>query len=92
MGLYLSNMKANEKLLVSAAVGQGLYATEVNGWDRIGTYMLCSRCLQYFINLEPAYRFCFDTRRYQDIHVFFSCAKCLKVQTAERGEAYKNEL
>ena len=39
MGLYLSNMKANEKLLVSAAVGQGLYATEVNGWDRIGTYV-----------------------------------------------------
>ena len=35
VGLYLSNLKQNEKLMVSAAVGQGLYATEVNGWERL---------------------------------------------------------
>ena len=34
-GLFLAYLGANEKITLSAAIGQGLFVTETNGWDRI---------------------------------------------------------
>lgn len=34
-GLYLATLAQDEKITISAAIGQGLFATEINGWERI---------------------------------------------------------
>jgi hypothetical protein len=34
-GLYLTTLDKNERIKVSAAIGQGLYVTEPNGWERL---------------------------------------------------------
>lgn len=35
VGLFLTNLDPSEKITVSAAVGQGLYVTDTNGWERL---------------------------------------------------------
>jgi hypothetical protein len=34
-GLYLTSLDPNEKITIGAAIGQGLYITEKNGWERL---------------------------------------------------------
>ena len=49
-GLYLSNLDPGEKVTISASLGQGLYATDPNGWERLDFVSIRSDIKEYIFS------------------------------------------